>query len=99
LAPEVGLEPIEAENENTTCGQHEAAKPLQNNTLATTPTSTDSQKATPSTQGDNKLQQPKCVPAVYQNLPEDLMQVVAAWPKLSDDSKRKIVDLVTLSRP
>ena len=89
-----GIEPVEVKSANTTSEQHATTKPLQNNTLATAPTSGDSQGATPSTQDNNTFQQPKCVPAVYENLPEDLAKIVAAWPHLTDDLKRKIVDML-----
>jgi len=92
-----GIEPVEVKSAETTPTPHHATKPLQNNTLATPPTSTDSQNTTPSTQDDNILQQPKCVPAVYENLlPKDLdlVKIVSAWTELSVETKRRIVEIV-----
>ena len=88
-----GIEPVEVKSAETTPTPHHATKPLQNNTLATPPTSTDSQKATPSTQGDNKFRQPKCVPGVYQNIPADLVKVLSAWDELSEEAKRRVVKI------
>ncbi len=89
-----GIEPVEVKSAETTPTPHHATKPLQNNTLATPPTSTDSQNTTPSTQDDNILQQPKCVPGVYQNIPADLAKVVSAWAELSEDAKQRIVEII-----
>ena len=89
-----GIEPVEVKNVDTTPTPHHPKKPLQNNTLATPPTSTDSQNTTPSTQDDNILQQPKCVPGVYQNIPADLAKVVSAWAELSEDPKQRIVEII-----
>ena len=92
-----GIEPVEVKSAETTPTPHHATKTLQNNTLATPPTSTDSQNTTPSTQDDNILQQPKCVPAVYENLlPKDLdlVKIVSAWTELSVETKRRIVEIV-----
>jgi hypothetical protein len=89
-----GIEPVEVKSANTTSTPHHTAKPLQNNTLATPPTSTDSQNTTPSIQDDNILQQPKCVPGVYQNITADLAKVVSAWDELSEDAKQRIVEII-----
>ena len=89
-----GIEPTEVTSADTTPAPHPTTKPLQNNTLATPPTSAHSQKATSSQQGDNRFQQPKCVPGVYQNIPADLAKVISAWDELSDNSKRRIVEIV-----
>lgn len=92
-----GIEPVEVKSANTTSEQHATTKPLQNNTLATAPTSGDSQGATPSTQDNNTFQQPKCVPGVYENLlPKDLdlVKIVSAWTELSVETKRRIVEIV-----
>jgi hypothetical protein len=88
-----GIEPAEVKSADTTPTPYHATKPLQNNTLTTPPTSTDSQKATRCTQDNNILQQPKCVPGVYQNIPDDLAKVVSAWDGLSEDDKQRIVGI------
>ena len=89
-----GIEPVEVKNVDTTPTPHHPKKPLQNNTLATPPTSTDSQKTIPSAQDNNILQPPKCVLGVYQNIPADLAKVVSAWAELSEDPKHRIVEIV-----
>ena len=92
-----GIEPIETENENATPAPHHATKALQNNTLEQTVTPTHSQNSTSTIRDDNTFQQPKCVPAVYENLlPKnlDLGKIVSAWTELSVETKRRIVEIV-----
>ena len=89
-----GIEPVEVTSADNTLAPHPTTKPLQNNTLATSLSATDSQKTTPSTQDNNILQQPKCVPGVYQDIPADLAKVVSAWAELSEDAKQRIVEII-----
>jgi hypothetical protein len=92
-----GIEPVEVKSANTTSTPHHTAKPLQNNTLEQTVTPTHSQNSTSTIRDDNTFQQPKCVPAVYENLlPKDLdlVKIVSAWTELSVETKRRIVEIV-----
>ena len=92
------IEPGEVTSADTTPTPHSLTKPLQNNTLATSPTEPDSQKATPSTQGANKFQQPKCVPDVYQNIPADLAKVVAESKHLPEAIRAGILAMICAAR-
>jgi hypothetical protein len=94
-----GIEPVEITCADTTPTPHPTTKPLQNNTLATSPTESDSQKATSSTQGDNNFQQLKCVPDVYQNIPADLAKVVAEWEHLPEAIRAGILAMICAARP
>ena len=94
-----GIEPVEVTSADTTLAPHPTTKPLQNNTLATSLSATDSQKTTPSTQGDNEFQQPKCVPDVYQNIPADLAKVVAEWEHLPQAIRAGILAMICAARP
>ncbi len=89
----MGIEPIEAENANTTSARQDDAKALQNNTLESPDKPADSQRPT-HPQDHHTSQQPECVPAVYQKtLPDDLVTVVEVWPALPQNVRRKIVSL------
>ena len=89
-----GIEPVEVQGSESTSAQQENTKALQNNILDSSRSVTDEQESTPPIQTHNTSQQPKCVPAVYQNaLPEDLAQIMAAWPSLSAELKHDIFEL------
>ena len=89
-----GIEPVGAKPANTTPTPHTSANSLQDNTLALSPTAGNPQHSTHPIHGNNKLQQLKCVPDVYRNLPADLSKVIAAWDHLDDNVRRRIVELI-----
>ena len=89
-----GIEPVGAKPANTTPAPHTSANSLQDNTLALSPTAGNPQNSTHPIHGNNKLQQPKCVPDVYRNLSADLTKVIAAWDHLDENIRRKIVEMI-----
>jgi len=90
-----GIEPIEIKSTTDTTAPHFAANASQNNALQHLTISTKKLDSTAPLQNHNDSQQQICVPDVYENpLPKDLAHVMACWPRLPDNLKRKILALL-----
>jgi hypothetical protein len=99
LVAGVGFEAEVKEKQEITQEIQTSAKSLQDRTLAGFSTSPPEQKVTASPHSGNTSTQPKCAKCVYENgLPEDLAEVVVAWPGLSPAVKAGILALVNAAK-
>ena len=90
-----GIEPKEIKSTTDTTMAHFAANSPQNNALQPLPISPKPPDSTALRHDYNDSQQQICVPGVYENsLPEDLAHVMACWPRLPNNLKRKILGLL-----
>ena len=92
LVAGVGFEPEVKQKQEVAQSKQNSTKPLQDNALDDSSNPASEQNLTPSSQSRNTSSHEKLVHSVYENgLPEDLAEVVTAWPDLSVEMKAEIL--------
>ena len=71
----------------------------QSNTLPDSASSSREQKPTLSRHTQDTSAHQKYVPSMYQDLPQDLAEVVEGWDRLPDDVKQEILAMVRRRSP
>ena len=75
------------------------ANSRQSNTLPDSASSSREQKPTLSRHTQDTSAHQKYVPSMYQNLPQDLAEVVEGWDRIPDDVKQEIQAMVRRRSP
>jgi len=75
------------------------ANSRQSNTLPDSASSSREQKPTLSGHTQDTSAHQKYVPSMYQDLPQDLAEVVEGWDRLPDDVKQEILAMVRRRSP
>ena len=84
-------------NTSATQPVHIHAKPAQQNSLEASSNKQHQQTPDTSEQNQHTLLHSRRVPEEY-GFPEDLAEIVEAWPDLSDEARDRIVEIVKESR-
>jgi len=99
LVAGVGFESAKNQGDKCTQSIQNRANSKQDSALETQAEQAVEHTHAPSIHAEDTFKQPKCVPDVYRNLPDDLAQVVAAWNYLPDDVKGQILTLIEDAGP